>query len=125
MLSGLLCWMPYSISPILISDPASSHSFPFIFSDSDKLGRVVCSGLFLLLLVGFILGAFFPFSLSLFLHDKASNFRDTLKDWCKGVLCSGLCLGSLLGCFLSIHPHTPFLFHVFPKLRICGEDLCM
>lgn len=39
--------------PVVISDPASLHTFPFRFSDPDTLGQVVCSGFFLL--VGFIL----------------------------------------------------------------------
>lgn len=100
MLSGLLCLMAYSIPSILISDPATLHTFLFRFSDPDKLEWVVCSG-WGFLLVGFmlVLGFFSPFSLALFLHGNALKSMDTLKDWCKGVLCSGLCLDSLLGCF--------------------------
>lgn len=52
---------------------------------------------------------FSPFSLALFLYDKPSNFRDTLKDWCKGAPCSGLCSGSLLGCFWP-YTLTPLSF---------------
>lgn len=65
----------------------------------------------------------FPlFFLPMFLRGKALNFMDTLKDWCKGVLCSGLCS---TWTFLTIHFHTPSLFHVFLKPRICGEGVCM
>lgn len=32
--------------PVVISDPASLHTFPFRFSDPDTLGQVVCSGFF-------------------------------------------------------------------------------
>lgn len=98
MLSGLLCLMPYSILSILISDPATLHAFPVRFSDPDKLGWVVCLGF--CWLVGFILiWGFSAFSLAFFLCGKALNSMDNLKDWCKGVLCSGLCSGSLLSHF--------------------------
>lgn len=100
------------LNSFILSDPATLHTLPFRFSDPDKLGWVVCSGVFLLGWFYVGLGFFFPFSLALFLHENALNSMDTLKDWFEGVLCSGHGSDSLLGFFWP-YTFTPLSFFMY------------
>lgn len=113
------------LNSFILSDPATLHTLPFRFSDPDKLGWVVCSGVFLLGWFYVGLGFFFPIFLGLVSPWKCLEFHGHLERlvWRSALLRAWLGFSTRI--FLTVHLHTPFLFHVFLKPRISGEGLCV